>query len=202
MCVFYLISGDFEMKQAKTLTPQELRRVLDHIATRKHSARNRAMLLITHYAGLRVAEMASLRYSDVVDVEGQIKNELMLRPEQTKGGYARTVFISEKLKKELTTYLKIYQPTDPSTKLFYSQKKSSDGFNANTATQFFHYLYNRASIDGASSHSGRRSFITNLAAKGVGVRVIMGLSGHRQLSSVQHYIDCNDDQKRKAVELI
>jgi integrase/recombinase XerD len=42
--------------------------------------------------------MASLRYSDVVDVEGQIKNELMLRPEQTKGGYARTVFISEKLK--------------------------------------------------------------------------------------------------------
>jgi integrase/recombinase XerD len=202
MCVFYLISGDFEMKQAKTLTPQELRRVLDHIATRKHSARNRAMLLITHYAGLRVAEMASLRYSDVVDVEGQIKNELMLRPEQTKGGYARTVFISEKLKKELTTYLKIYQPTDPSTKLFYSQKKSSDGFNANTATQFFHYLYNRASIAGASSHSGRRSFITNLAAKGVGVRVIMGLSGHRQLSSVQHYIDCNDDQKRKAVELI
>ena len=190
------------MKQAKTLTPQELRRVLDHIATRKHSARNRAMLLITHYAGLRVAEMASLRYSDVVDVEGQIKNELMLRPEQTKGGYARTVFISEKLKKELTTYLKIYQPTDPSTKLFYSQKKSSDGFNANTATQFFHYLYNRASIDGASSHSGRRSFITNLASKGVGVRVIMGLSGHRQLSSVQHYIDCNDDQKRKAVELI
>ncbi len=68
------------MKQAKTLTPQELRRVLDHIATRKHSARNRAMLLITHYAGLRVAEMASLRFADVVDAEGAIKNEIMLRP--------------------------------------------------------------------------------------------------------------------------
>ncbi|WP_255533226.1 site-specific integrase [Polynucleobacter sp. 31A-FELB] len=149
------------MKQAKTLTPQELRRVLDHIATRKHSARNRAMLLITHYAGLRVAEMASLRFVDVVDAEGAIKNEIMLRPEQTKGGYARTVFISEKLKKELAAYIKLYTPQDPQEKLFYSQKKSSDGFNANTATQFFHYLYQRAAIPGASSHSGRRSFITN-----------------------------------------
>jgi len=190
------------MKQAKTLTAQELRRVLDHIATRKHAARNRAMLLITHYAGLRVAEMASLRFADVVDAEGAIKNEIILRPEQAKGGYARTVFISEKLKKELAAYIKIYTPKDPQEKLFYSQKKGSDGFSANTATQFFHYLYQRAAIPGASSHSGRRSFITNLAAKGVGVRVIMGLSGHRQLSSVQHYIDCNDDQKRKAVELI
>ena len=31
------------MSQAKTLTPQELRRVLDYVATRKHAARNRAM---------------------------------------------------------------------------------------------------------------------------------------------------------------
>ena len=77
---FYLITGELRMKQAKTLTPQELRRVLDHIATRKHSARNRVMLLITHYAGLRVAEMASLRFADVVDAEGAIKNEIMLRP--------------------------------------------------------------------------------------------------------------------------
>jgi integrase len=107
---FYLITGELRMKQAKTLTAQELRRVLDHIATRKHAARNRAMLLITHYAGLRVAEMASLRFADVVDAEGAIKNEIMLRPEQTKGGYARTVFISEKLKKELAAYIKVFTP--------------------------------------------------------------------------------------------
>jgi len=48
----------------------------------------------------------------------------------------------------------------------------------------------------------RRTFITNLANKGVGVRVIMGCSGHKALSSVQLYIDCNDDMKRNAVNLI
>jgi len=31
-------------KQAKTLNEQELRKVLDYISTRKHSARNRALL--------------------------------------------------------------------------------------------------------------------------------------------------------------
>ena len=47
-------------KQAKTLNERELRRVLDHMATRKHAARNRAMLLVTYLAGLRVGETAAL----------------------------------------------------------------------------------------------------------------------------------------------
>jgi integrase/recombinase XerD len=63
-------------------------------------------------------------------------------------------------------------------------------------------LYKRAGIAGGSSHSGRRTFITNLAAKGVGVRVLMSLAGHRSISTTQAYIDVNDDMKRKAVELI
>jgi len=189
-------------KQAKTLTATELRRVLDYVATRKHSARNRAMLLITHWAGLRVGEVASLRVSDVVDAEGKIYNEIILSAEQTKGNHARTVFVSEKLRKELELYINSPASHTPSSKLFYSQKSASDGFTANSLAQFFHFLYKKAGIHGASSHSGRRTFITNLANKGVGVRVIMGLSGHRQLSSVQCYIDCNDDLKRRAVELV
>ena len=57
-------------KQAKTLQAQELRRVLDYIATRPHALRNRTMLLATHLAGLRVGEVANLRYEDVVDAAG------------------------------------------------------------------------------------------------------------------------------------
>ena len=38
------------MGKAKTFTPADLRRVLDYIATRRHAKRNRAMLLMTHYA--------------------------------------------------------------------------------------------------------------------------------------------------------
>jgi len=191
-------------KQAKTLTATELRRVLDYTATRKHSARNRALLMTTHLSGMRVGEVASLRNSDVLDAQGNIRTEIRLSAEQTKGNEARVVFVNDKLRKELELYTRLMDKAtvNPVLKFFYSQKSASDGFTANTLTQFFHYLYKRAGVDGASSHSGRRTFITNLASKGVGVRVIMGLSGHKALSSVQCYIDCNSDLMRNAVELV
>jgi integrase/recombinase XerD len=190
-------------KQAKTLTQQELRRVLDYTATRKHSVRNRALLMTTHLSGMRVGEVASLRKSDVLDAEGNIRNEIRLSAEQTKGNEARVVFVSDKLRKELELYTRTMNTAtiNPALKFFYSQKRTSDGFTANTLTQFFHYLYKKAGIDGASSHSGRRTFITNLATKGVGVRVLMSLAGHKNISTTQAYIDVNDDMKRKAVEL-
>ena len=190
-------------KQAKTLTQQELRRVLDCIATRRHSVRNRALLMTTHLSGMRVGELACLRNSDVLDSDGNVRTEIRLSAEQTKGNEARVVFVSDKLRKELDLYInEIGKVTiNRSLKFFYSQKSGSDGFTANTLTQFFHYLYKRAGIYGASSHSGRRTFITNLAAKGVGVRVLMSLAGHKNISTTQAYIDVNDDMKRKAVEL-
>jgi integrase/recombinase XerD len=190
------------VKQAKTLTPIDLRRVLDYIATRPHSVRNRAMLLMTYYSGVRVGEVASLRYSDIVEPDKTIRSEFILRPEQTKGNESRTVFVSEKLKKELEIYVKATKFTDPFDKFFYTQKRISEGFNANTLTQHFHHLYKRAGIAGASSHSGRRSFITNLASKGVSVRVLASLAGHKSIATTQRYIEIGDHQKRSAVELI
>ena len=94
------------MAQAKTLTETELRRVLDHVATRKHAQRNRALVLVTHLAGMRVGEVASLRYEDVVDCDKKIRNEIRLDAEQTKGRHSRIVFVSERLRKELTSYVK------------------------------------------------------------------------------------------------
>jgi integrase/recombinase XerD len=187
-------------KQAKTFTSVELRRVLDYVATRKHSARNRTMVLLTHWGGLRVGEVAQLRYSDVLDDEGSVKREVLLRAETTKGNNARTLFVSDKLHKELTAYVRDIPATKLSEKLFYTQK--SEGFSANTLAQFFYFLYKNAGIANASSHSGRRTFITTLADKGVGVRVLMSLAGHKSIGTTQAYIDVNDGQKRKAVELL
>ncbi len=189
-------------KQAKTLQAQELRCVLDYIATRPHAVRNRVMLLATHYAGLRVGEVANLRYEDVVDATGAVRDEIRLEPEQTKGRHARVVFVNAKLRRELEAYLRSYPMTKPEHRLFYTQKRAAEGFTPNTLAQHFHYIYRRAGIDGASSHSGRRTFITNLASKGVGVRVLMSLAGHRHIGTTQAYIDVNDDMKRKAVEMV
>ena len=68
--------------------------------------------------------------------------------------------------------------------------------------QFFFWLYRNAGVSGASSHSGRRTFITSLAQKGIGVRVLASLAGHRNIAVTQRYIDVNDEMKRNAVELI
>ena len=192
---------DSMTKQAKTLNTEELRRVLDYTATRKHSTRNRALVTSSFYSGCRVGELSSLAYSDVVDEAGKVRDEIRLKAENTKTKEARIVFVNAKLKKELQKYADFYKPTNTQHKFFYSQKRASNGYNSNTLTQFFHYLYKRAGVYGASSHSGRRTFITNLASKGVGVRVLASLAGHRNISTTQAYIDVNDDMKRKAVEL-
>ena len=189
-------------KQAKTLTPQELRRVLDFIATRPHALRNRVMLLMTHYAGMRVGEVASLRYVDVADTDGQLRDEIRLDAAQTKGRHGRVVFVNAKLKRELQAYLRSHPQIKPDHKLFYTQKRAGAGFSANTLTQHFHYIYKQSGIAGASSHSGRRTFITNLASKGISVRVLMSLAGHRHIGTTQAYIDVNDDMKRRAVEMV
>ena len=189
-------------KQAKVLNNAEIRRVLDYCATRKHALRNRSLVMMMFNTGMRVSEVASLRIKDVVDMDGNIKGEIRLAAENTKTNEARTVFVNERLRKELEQYAKLLTNNCLNNKFFYSQKKDSDGFTANTLTQHFHYLYKRVGLDGASSHSSRRTFITTLANKGIGVRVIMGLSGHKALSSVQCYIDCNDELMRNAIEMV
>ena len=189
-------------KQAKVLNSTEIRRVLDYVATRKHALRNRALVMIMFNTGMRVSEVASLRIKDVVGTDGNIKNEIRLLAENTKTNEARTVFVNEKLRKELEQYARLLKDANPNSKFFYSQKHTSDGFTANTLTQHFHYLYKRVGLDNCSSHSARRTFITTLANKGIGVRVIMGLSGHKALSSVQCYIDCNSELMRNAVEMV
>lgn len=189
-------------KQAKTVNQAELRKVLDYVATRKHATRNRALVMFSFASGCRVGEISSIRYSDVIDAEGKVRNEIRLRAENTKTKEARTVFVSEKLQKELQQYAKVYKPANANEKFFYSQKNASDGFSANTLTQFFHYLYKRAGLANCSSHSGRRTFATEIANKGVSIRVLQKLLGHKNIQTTAIYVDANDDMLRKAVNLV
>ena len=188
------------MSQARVLNPQELRRVLDHVATRRHSARNRAMLLLTHYAGMRVAEVAALRINDVLNGDSTIKGEVRLMPDQTKGKYARTVYLNERMQKELTQYIKLLKIKDITKPLFYTQKQA--GFSANSLTQYFFYLYRAVGLEGASSHSGRRTFLTGLANKGTAIHILKSLAGHRNISTTATYLYSSPDQLKAAVELV
>lgn len=188
------------MSQAKTLNQSEIDQVLRYIATSsRYSTRNRTMLLTSFYSGMRVGEIASLLVGDVQNEDGTIKREIRLSAAQTKGNVGRVVFVNDKLRTEIATYLQSYKTKDATHPLFYTEK--SEGFSANTLTQWFFWLYKKSGVV-ASSHSGRRTFITNLANKGVGVRVLASLAGHKSIATTQVYIETNDDIKRCAVELV
>ena len=188
------------MKQAKTLDDKELKAVLAHCTTRRHGRRDRALLLVGFYAGLRAKEIAALSISDVLAADGTIRAEFVLSPEQTKGRRARKVFVGTKLQREIATYLRHIHKDNISSPLFTSQKGTR--FSANSMSQLMTHIYQDAGISGATSHSCRRSFITNLAHKGVGVRILAELAAHSSITTTQRYIDINDRQLRAAVELV
>ena len=189
------------MAQAKTLTKDELARVLDYIDTRRFAQRNRAMMLLTHLAGLRIGEVACLRWSDVINTDGTVKEEIRLLPDMTKGRHARTVFVNIKLRGELQAYAAHAKCVDRGYPFFASQKSIFTGFSANSLAQTFALLYAGAGLQGASSHSGRRTFLTSLANKGTAIHILKTLAGHRSIQTTAAYLYSSPSQLKAAVEL-
>ena len=180
------------MSKAKTLNKAELKRVLNYNdAQERYRERNRAMILLTHLCGMRIGEVVNLKVSDVIDYNNKVKTEILLTKKQTKGKQARTVFVSKRMRKELDRYIKHAVMRFSGGFLFKTQK--SQRFSSNTATQLLQRIYERSGLSGATSHSGRRSFITELATKGISVRVLAELAGHQSIERTQLYIDINDD---------
>jgi integrase/recombinase XerD len=63
------------------------------------------------------------------------------------------------------------------------------GFSANSLSQKFELLYESAGLQGASSHSGVRSFLTTLA-------------GHRSIISTAAYLYSSPSPLKAAIELV
>jgi integrase/recombinase XerD len=177
------------------------------IAQRRYAERDRAMVLLTHLAGMRIGEVAALTVGDVLDRKGDIVPEINLAAHQTKGAHTRTVVLSTRMRQELRDYMAWYrsrhggkqsQQLDRALPLFPTQKRS--GFTANTACYHLFMIYRDAGFDGASSHSGRRSFLTNLSQKAGPLKVMMELAGHRQAQTPMRYVSVTADMKRAAVE--
>ena len=202
--------GEENMSQARVLSEKELKLLLLYIDTRKFAARDRAMVLMTFFGGMRIGEVAATQIGDILALDGTIKQEIRLSASKTKGNFARTVTLSEKLRKELQIYLQQRFDTkqlvddtykvDMTKPLFATQKR--EGFSANTAAYHFHMLYKAAGLDGCSSHSGRRFYATSISAKGTSLKVLMEILGHRQAQTTMRYINVTTDMKKAAVELL
>ena len=190
------------MKQAKLLTQQERRRLAAVIDSKRHATRNHTAVALSFYAGLRACEIAALRVGDVFDETGEVRDTIHLRAAQTKGNEAATVLVNKRLAQQLRKYAAQYpnRTQQPHAALIYSAKGA--GFTAQTIVNLFQSLYKEAAITGASSHSGRRQFVTELADKGINARVIQALARHKHLNTTMRYIDLNENKLRSAVELV
>ena len=202
------------MPQARVLNETEIRKVLKVISLRRHAARDRCIWNLGLYSGMRVKELASLRVCDVLTKDAEIRDEVHLSSEQTKGRKGRTVILGKKARDEIKIYLcaryktKDLQPillTDTTRRLFTTQKNNRDrdgGFSPNTLAGHFCQLMREANIDGASSHTMRRQFLVSLAEKGVAVHILCALAGHSSVAVTSKYLSANPAVMRRAVDLV
>ncbi|MBL6683813.1 MAG: site-specific integrase [SAR86 cluster bacterium] len=146
-------------------------------------------------------EIANLRVNNVVNAENEVLDAIALDKTQTKGNKAQTVYVGKALKKEITVYLKKFPHLlkNKEGNLIKTQKGKT---TSATIQYIFKQLYALANIPNATSHSGRRNFITELSEKGVSVRVIQELARHSSLQTTQRYIDVSVPKLKGAVDLI
>ena len=165
-------------------------RLLHHINEAAH------FFSIIHHTGASGGGIWAAKH----DEQGSVREQFVLDAVQTKGAKTRTIWINAKLRRQLELYRSSLFFKDSNRALFQSQKGGA--FSANTMTQLFLNIYRAAGFENASSHSGRRTFITELASKGVSVRVLAELAGHSSIQTTQRYIDVNPQQMSAAVELL
>ena len=187
------------MPAAKLITERELKRALAQCTARRHTLRDQTILQLSYYAGLRACEIASLRVGDVYDEQGAVKSTVTLGADQTKGHRARVFYVNQRLARVLRDYRPLTVFRAEHAPLFQTQQGGA--FSANTISQLFLVIYHAAGLQGCSSHSGRRSFITRLAEQGVAVHLLAALAGHRSIQTTQRYITVNEALLARAVEL-
>lgn len=171
--------------KAPYVPPEDLELVL---ANQKglNSLRNKAILLVSHYAGLRAKELAMLRVGDVYDIQkGKVREVVRLLGVMTKGNRYREIFlVEERTREHLTRYIHKERPMNADAPLFLSQKGGA--FTPNTMQKMLAVCYKKSSIR-ASSHSGRRAFATHLIRNGADIYSVKEMMGHSSIATTQEY---------------
>ena len=192
-------------KHARDLTPKDVQRLLDHVASEgRNQTRNRLMVLLSVYSGLRASEIANLRWRMVLDEEGQVSDVLTLENSAAKKLSGRLIPLKAEVRHSLIDYLAEIGKIDPNGYILMSQQGGR--LQPQSIINWFRSVYSQIGLNGASSHSGRRYFVTIAARKifeaGGSLRDVQDLAGHRSIATTQLYIARNSEAQRKVVELI
>ncbi len=190
-------------KQAKTLTKGQIEAICALVAKTRYPTRNRVILLLSVRAGLRAKEIAGLRWTMITDGDGQIGRSIHLQDAASKGRSGRVIPMYTGLRSALEI---LHRELKPSPGDFVVRTERSKRTSAQVIVNLFARWYEVLGYSGCSSHSGRRTFITNAARKistvDGSLRDVQILAGHSNLRTTQRYIEPNASAQIKIVQLI
>ncbi|NDW52129.1 site-specific integrase [Aliiroseovarius sp. PrR006] len=194
-------------KQAKTLTSKQVKVLLHYVGGLRNGLRNRVVVLLSVKAGLRAKEISSITWSMVIDADGNLGENIRLENVASKGTSGRVIPMNDELRRHIQELLDKQNDNGsflPEARLI--QTERSECTTAQVIVNMFHGWFSALGLSGCSSHSGRRTFITNAARKvstvGGSIRDVQLLAGHSSLQTTQRYIESESNVRRKLVNLV
>jgi integrase len=188
-------------KQAKILSAEQLKSLLVFASTTRHPHRNKLILLLSLKAGLRAGEIAKLTWEMVLGPTGDIGHVIELRDCAAKKKSGRLIPIHPGLRTALAAWRKMTTGAGPIIR-----SERGGPMTPVSIVNWFAIAYRSVGLEGCSSHSGRRTFITRAARlvhkAGGSLRDVQLLAGHRSIQTTQRYIDGDSDAQRKLVSMI
>ncbi len=156
------------------LSPEEVARLLDAAPGLKY----KAALSVAYGAGLRAAEVVSLKVSDIDS------KRMIIRVEQGKGGKDRYVMLSAHLLDLLRAWWKAARPQG----WLFPGRDRVQPMTTRQLNRACHAAAHMAEIDKrVSLHTLRHSFATHLLEQNIDIRVIQVLLGHAKLDTTALY---------------
>ena len=180
--------------RAKILTTYEIKLLFKEGFT-LNPKRDRTLFAVCLYTACRINECVTLNIQDVYDSKLRVRPELVIRKGNTKGKLAsRTIPVIEDLRIRLNEF----NPPTPRGYLF-PGRHGRGHIQSDSASWILREACKRVGIEGVSTHSFRRTALTQMSNAGVPMRVIQEISGHRTLDELYKYLEVKSEQVRGAI---
>jgi integrase/recombinase XerD len=188
-------------KQAKIMADTQLKLALAACDTSRYPKRDRVMVMLSFKAGLRALEIAGITWEMLCGPDGQLGDEIHLEDRISKKGNGRIIPMHPDLKEALLDL-------GPGSGQVILSERGNETIPmcAASVVNFFAKLYGKLGLQGCSSHSGRRTFITKASRRaatvGASLRDVQQMAGHKNLNTTQRYIEGDSEAKRKLVNIV